>query len=164
MAVYPGSFDPVTYGHMDILRRASLLFDRVLAAVSDNPQKNHTFPLPARIEMLEESLRELRLPKNKIRVESFSGLLVDYLKEKKTPILLRGLRVFSDFEYEFQMALMNRHLDPQVETVFLMPDASHIHLSSTLVKEIVSLGGEVRDLVPRCVLRHLKSAPAPNIP
>lgn len=153
IAVYPGSFDPVTYGHVDLIRRATALFDHLIVAVTTNPGKlmSFSFPVEERLAMLRESLRGER----RVTVEAFHGLLVKYLKTRKARIIIRGLRAISDFEYEFQMTLMNRHLASQVETVFLMPDERYTYLSSTLVKEIARLGGRVTAFVPPPVLKRL---------
>ncbi|MBI3292064.1 MAG: pantetheine-phosphate adenylyltransferase [Elusimicrobia bacterium] len=151
IAVYPGSFDPVTYGHVDIVRRATALFDHVIIAVTTNQGKPSTFPIDERLTMLRQALRGLP----RVTVEAFEGLLVHYLQARKARIVIRGLRAISDFEYEFQMALMNRHMAPQVETVFLMPDERYTYLSSSLVKEIARLGGVVAAFVPRSVSPYL---------
>lgn len=152
IAVYPGSFDPVTRGHLDLVERACRLFDRVIVAVSDNPSKGHTFSVEERMDMLKRSLRGNR----RVEVDTFSGLLVDYLKTRKTHILIRGLRVLSDLDYEFQMAAMNRRLLPQVETVFLMPDEEYTYLSSSIVKEVARAGTRLDAFVPPAVHRRLE--------
>lgn len=153
IAVYPGSFDPVTEGHMDIIDRASKIFDLLYVAVIRNPEKAPIFGMEERLAMLEESLSG----KKNIKVDNFDGLLVDYAKKVKATSIIRGLRAVSDFDYEFQMALTNRRLDPDVETVFLMTDYKHSYLSSSLVKEIARLGGAVEGLVPASVGKRLKS-------
>lgn len=153
IAVYPGSFDPPTNGHLDILERASHLFPKIIVAVTDNSIKNPTFSINERLEMLRGSTRHL----HSVTVESFSGLLVDYLERKKASVVVRGLRAVSDFEYEFQMALMNRRLDRAIETVFLMPDESYTYLSSSVIKEVARLGGKTAGLVPVPVERYLKN-------
>jgi len=161
-AVYPGSFDPATNGHMDIVRRSCLLFDEVIIAVIEKPLKKPFFKTRERILLLEKSLKEFRssraFSKNaaKIKVISFNGLLVNYMKEINSRIVVRGLRAVSDFDYEFQMALMNRKLYGLVETVFLMTDAKFSYLSSSLVKEIAAMGGDISSLVPKCVSRKIK--------
>mgnify|MGYP000943597828 FL=1 len=152
IAVYPGSFDPMTNGHVDLVRRGCHIFDRVLVAVLCNTEKAPLFTVDERIRMTREVFR--REPK--VKVKAFSGLLVDFLRSEKTNIVLRGLRVVSDFEYEFQMALMNRRLDPEVETVFLTPKEELSYLSSRLVKEVHRLGGDVSPLVPPLVYRELR--------
>ena len=152
IAVYPGSFDPMTNGHVDLVRRGCHIFDRVLVAVLCNTEKAPLFTVEERLEMTREVFR--REPK--VKVKAFSGLLVDFLRKEKTNTVLRGLRVVSDFEYEFQMALMNRRLDPEVETVFLTPKEELSYLSSRLVKEVHQLGGNVSELVPSLVYRALQ--------
>ncbi len=152
IAVYPGSFDPMTNGHVDLVRRGGHIFDRVLVAVLCNTEKAPLFTVEERVAMTNEVFR--REPK--VKVKAFSGLLVDFLRREKTNIVLRGLRVVSDFEYEFQMALMNRRLDPEVETVFLTPKEELSYLSSRLVKEVHRLGGDVSGLVPSLVYRALR--------
>jgi pantetheine-phosphate adenylyltransferase len=152
IAVYPGSFDPMTNGHVDLVRRGCHIFDRVLVAVLCNTEKAPLFTVEERVAMTKEVFR--REPK--VKVKAFSGLLVDFLRKEKTNIVLRGLRVVSDFEYEFQMALMNRRLDPEVETVFLTPKEELSYLSSRLVKEVHRLGGDVSGLVPSLVYRALR--------
>ncbi len=152
IAVYPGSFDPMTNGHVDLVRHGGHIFDRVLVAVLCNTEKAPLFTVEERVAMTKEVFR--REPK--VKVKAFSGLLVDFLRREKTNIVLRGLRVVSDFEYEFQMALMNRRLDPEVETVFLTPKEELSYLSSRLVKEVHRLGGDVSGLVPSLVYRALR--------
>ena len=150
-AVYPGSFDPPTNGHLDIITRASKLFPKIIVAVTDNAGKKHMFSLEERVALLKESSKGLA----NVEVVLFSGLLADYLEKTGTFILIRGLRALSDFEYEFQMALMNRNLNKNIETIFLMPDQAYTFLSSSMVKEIASLGGKTKDLVPECVEKKL---------
>ncbi len=159
IAIYPGSFDPLTNGHLDILNRASNIFDRIIIAVAQVDSKKSLFSLEERLALLSESTRKLK----KVSAESFNGLLVDYAARKKAIALIRGLRAVSDFEYEFQMALMNRKLSRErrgahaVETVYLMPDEKYTYLSSTLVKEVYRLGGDVKSFVPKPVLTALKT-------
>jgi pantetheine-phosphate adenylyltransferase len=155
VAVYPGSFDPPTNGHLDIINRATHLFPRVIVAVTDNMDKKPTFSREQRLEMLRRSVSHLPT----VSVDSFSGLLVNYLKTKKSTILIRGLRAISDFEYEFQMALMNRRLSRSVETVFLMPDEAYTYLSSSVIKQVARLGGSTHGLVPKHVEKCLSSIP-----
>ncbi len=150
-AVYPGSFDPMTNGHVDLVRRGCRIFDRVLVAVLVNGDKVPLFTVDERIAMVRSVFR--RQPQ--VRVKAFSGLLVDFLRAEGANVVVRGLRVMSDFEYEFQMALMNRKLDPEVETIFLTPKEELSYLSSRLVKEVHGLGGDVSGLVPSLVLRAL---------
>jgi pantetheine-phosphate adenylyltransferase len=151
-AVYAGTFDPITYGHIDLIKRALKIFDEVIIAVADNAPKDPLFTVEERLKLVNESLRL----KKRIQIESFKGLLVKYLRKRKAGVVIRGIRAFSDFEYEFQMALSNRKLSPDIETIFLMPHESYSYLSSRLIKEIVSLGGDVRLFVPACVDRALK--------
>ena len=160
IAVYPGSFDPMTNGHVDLVRRGCHIFDRVLVAVLCNTEKAPLFSVEERVRMTRDVFR--REPK--VKVKEFSGLLVDFLRSEKTNIVLRGLRVVSDFEYEFQMALMNRRLDPQVETVFLTPKEELSYLSSRLVKEVHRLGGDVSPLVPPLVYRALRKKLPNGVP
>jgi pantetheine-phosphate adenylyltransferase len=153
IAVYPGSFDPVTNGHVDIIRRACRIFDRVIVAVSKAAHKQATFTVRERIQMLSEVAKGLP----NIEVDSFNGLLVDYLKKRKANVLIRGLRVVSDMDYEFQLASMNRKLYPDVETVFLMPADRYTYLSSSIVKEVAHMGADITDLIPPQVQRRLRA-------
>ena len=150
-AVYPGTFDPVTYGHLDLIERARRLFDEVRVAVAANPGKLPLFSVQERVALLRQVLRGRR----GVLVEGFDGLIVAYARRHRARIVIRGLRMLSDFEYEFQMALTNRKLDAQVETLFLMPSESYAYLSSKLIKEAVSLGADVRAFVPGVVARRL---------
>jgi len=152
IAVYPGSFDPVTNGHIDVIKRAIQLFDQVIVAVIDNANKNVLFSVEERMEMLRAVTRGL----SGVVVSHFDGLLVDYVRKKRAKVIIRGLRAVSDFEYEFQMALTNRKLAPDIETVFLMPAESYTYLSSSIVKEVVSLKGNVKGLVPRQIEARLR--------
>jgi pantetheine-phosphate adenylyltransferase len=154
IAVYPGSFDPLHNGHLDIVERCLPIFDEVLVAVLRNEEKKPRFSVEERVEMLRDILQ----PIGRCRVESFSGLLVDFMDRVGAITIVRGLRALSDFDYEFQMALMNRRLNPRVETVFMMPKEEYSYLSSRLVKEVVSLGGDVSGLVPDKVLERLKTS------
>ena len=153
VAVYPGSFDPATAGHLDIIYRASKIFDEVIVAVIKNPGKKATFGLDERVKMLKETLDG----RANVKVDSFDGLLVDYVKKVNATAIVRGLRAVSDFDYEFQMALTNRKMGPEVETIFLMTDYKYSYLSSSLVKEISRLGGDVKNMVPKSVVKHLES-------
>ncbi len=153
-AIYPGTFDPITNGHVDIICRASRLFDRLIVAVAHNPGKGPLFTVEERVEMIGSCLREQRL--SNVEVDSFSVLLTHYARAKGAYAVIRGLRAVSDFEYEFQMALMNRKLCKEVETVFMMPSESYTYLSSRIVKEIALYGGDVRCLVPSCVSERLE--------
>lgn len=152
-ALVPGSFDPVTNGHLDIIRRAAAMFDTVLIAVARNYSKSPLFDLEERVAILTEVC--LDLPN--VSIDSFEGLLVNYAAENGATVIVKGLRAVSDFEYELQMALMNRRLKQDVETVFLMTGAEHSYLSSSIVKEIARLGGSVEGLVPQSVERRLQS-------
>lgn len=143
-AVYPGTFDPITNGHVDLVARASLLFDTVILAVAQSPNKQPVFSLEERVAMAEHSLRDYA----NIRVLGFNGLLARFVDEVKAGVLLRGLRAVSDFEYEFQLASMNRHLIPDAETVFLTPSEQFSFISSSLVREVARLGGDVSEFVP----------------
>jgi pantetheine-phosphate adenylyltransferase len=152
IAIYPGSFDPVTNGHVDIIKRAAKLFSKVVVAVIRNPEKKARFSLDLRVSMIRESLPNLK----NVVVESFDGLLVNYAKKKKANIIVRGLRAVSDFDYEFQMALTNRKMAPQIETLFFMTDYKYSYLSSSFVKQIAHFGGNVSELVPSAVAKRLK--------
>jgi pantetheine-phosphate adenylyltransferase len=150
-AVYPGTFDPVTNGHIDLIRRSSRLFDHVVIAILENSEKTPLFTVEERAEMLEEVVKA----QNNVSIVSFGGLLVDFVQRLGATVIVRGIRAVSDYEYELQMALMNRRLSSEVETVFMMPAEAYSYLSSRLVKEISRLGGSVRGLVPRQVERRL---------
>jgi pantetheine-phosphate adenylyltransferase len=152
LAIFPGSFDPLTNGHVDIILRGVHLFDRILVAVLVNAGKDPLFTAPERVAMIRDVFREYP----NVEVDTFDGLLVDYARRKRASAIVRGLRAVSDFEYEFQMALMNRHLEPALETVFMMPAEQYTYLSSRLIKEVFSLGGEVRGLVPSVVERRMR--------
>ena len=149
--VYPGSFDPPTNGHLDVIQRASKLFDRVVVAVARNNNKSPLFSPIERKELIEESVSEL----NNVDVDIFEGLLIDYVKKQNCNIVIRGIRAVSDFEFEFQMALMNRKLNEKIETLFMMPRASYSFLSSHLVKEIAGLGGDVSTFVSQTTSKAL---------
>lgn len=152
LAIYAGTFDPFTFGHIDIARRAHRLFPRLVIAVSTNPEKAALFSLVERQRIIRDAVRGMR----GVSIDSFDGLLVDYMRRKGARVVIRGLRALSDFEYEFQMALMNRKLNEEVETVFLMPHEQYSYLSSRLVKEIALLGGDVSQFVTPMVARMLK--------
>ncbi len=153
-AVYPGTFDPPTYGHVDIVRRALQVVDEVVVAIVFNPQKDSALFSPQeRVEMFQEILRD---EGQRVIVDSFHGLLVDYVGKMKATIIVRGLRAVSDFDYEFQMALMNRHMKPHIETIFLMTSEAYFYVASRLVREIASLGGNVDGLIPEVVAKQLK--------
>jgi pantetheine-phosphate adenylyltransferase len=152
IAIYPGSFDPVTLGHIDLIKRAAYIFDKVHVAVAKNSHKSPFFDLEERLDMLKVATKGLE----KVEVESFDGLAIDFAREKGAKVLLRGLRMVSDFEYEFQMALTNRRLAKDVETVFLMPSEQYTFLSSTLLKELAALGADLSSFVPAHIEKRLK--------
>ena len=152
LAVYPGSFDPLTNGHVDIIERGTRLFDRIIVAVLVNVNKSPLFSTGERVEIL----REVFKGRPNVEVDTFDGLLVDYVARRNADVIVRGLRALSDFETEFQMALMNRRLSPNVETVFMMPAEQYTYISSRLIKEVFSLGGQVRGLVPEIVVTRLQ--------
>jgi pantetheine-phosphate adenylyltransferase len=152
VAVYPGSFDPIHNGHLDIIERCRPLYDEMIIAVLSNEAKKPLFSDDERVEIIGELISG----QPDCRVESFSGLLVDYMERRGAQVVVRGLRAVSDFEYEFQMALMNRHLNPRIETVFMVPREEYSYLSSRLVKEVCRLGGDLAGLVPEAVLSRLK--------
>jgi pantetheine-phosphate adenylyltransferase len=152
LAIYPGSFDPMTNGHLDLIERGSRLFNHLIVAVLTNPEKQSLFSVRERVE----TLRQVTAGMGNVSVDTFSGLLVDYAVQKKARVILRGVRAFSDYEVELQMALMNRKLAPSLETVFLMPAESYTYLSSRLVKEIFKGGGSVKGLVPPRVEEQLQ--------
>jgi len=155
IAIYPGTFDPVTFGHLDILKRASSLFDEVIMAVVERPSKDTLFSLKERLDLLSESVRgeKFHCP---VKVESFDGLLVHYARQRRASTIVRGLRATSDFDYEFQMALMNRHQEKNIETVLLMPDEKFVYLSSSLVKVVGRLKGNLQSFLPKPVVKALQ--------
>lgn len=152
IAVFPGSFDPLTSGHVDIIRRGAQLFDRIVVAILVNETKTPLFTAAERVALIREVFSDTP----SVEADTFEGLLVDYVKERQANVIVRGLRAVSDFEYEMQMALMNRHLSPDVETVFMMPAEQYTYVSSRLVKEVASLGGSVAGLVPEAVEARLR--------
>lgn len=151
-ALYPGTFDPPTNGHLDLIQRGSKLFEHVVVAILNNPVKNPLFTVEERVQMLKESTRSL----GNVSVEMFDGLMVEFARAQKATAVLRGIRAISDYEYEFQMALMNRRLAPDIETVFLQPAGRYSFVSSRMVKEVFSFGGDISGLVPPNVLKRLK--------
>lgn len=151
-AIYPGFFDPITNGHLSIVSRGLDIFDHLIIAILNNPKKEPLFSIEERIRMIREAVKG----HPNVEVDTFDGLLVDYVVRKESNIILRGLRALSDFEYEFQMALMNRKLNRNVQSVFLMTDYKWFYISSTIIKEAASFGGDVSGLVPECVNRKLK--------
>jgi len=152
-AVYPGTFDPVTNGHLDVIERALKLFDKLYIVVGDNPQKSATFSTADRVQMLKEALKKHN---DLVEIDHFNGLLLDYVKRKKSNVVLRGLRAISDFEYEFSRALISRELANDVETIFLMTKDDYAFLSSSIVKEIAMFNGPVKGFVPEIVEKKLK--------
>jgi len=152
VGIYPGSFDPVTYGHIDIIERSARIFDRLIVAVLNNPQKEPLFTAEERIVMIKNSVMHL----DNVEVESFSGLLVDFARIKNARVIVKGLRAVSDFEYELQMALMNKKLDKEIETIFIMTSSKYSYLSSSVVKEVATFGGCIATLVPPVVEKRLK--------
>jgi pantetheine-phosphate adenylyltransferase len=151
-AVFPGSFDPITNGHLDVIGRGLKVFDELVVAILINPGKEPLFSVEERVDLIRQVCGEMP----RVRIETFSGLLVDYAVKAHARVILRGLRAISDFEYEFQMALMNRRLNQEIETVFMMPAEGYSYLSSRMVKEVFRLGGDVSELVPPIVVRRLK--------
>jgi pantetheine-phosphate adenylyltransferase len=152
--IYPGTFDPITYGHLDVLGRAARLFDRVTVAIASNPGKEPLFTAEQRLEMLRPNVAAFP----NVTVTMFGGLLVDFAREQKAHAIIRGLRALSDFEFEFNMALMNRHLQPQIEAIFVMPHEPFSYTSSSLVKQVAKYGGDVTHFVPANVAAELKRA------
>ena len=151
IAIYPGSFDPITKGHLDVLHKASLLFDKVIIAVLQNDAKKGFLPTADRVALIKESVKDYE----NVEVDSFDGLTIEYAKAKGSNVLIRGLRAVSDFEYEFQMALANRKLNPELDTVFLMTSAEYMYLSSSIVKDIAVHGGGVADFVPEGIMQDI---------
>jgi len=153
IAIYPGSFDPLTNGHVDIIERGARIFDRIIVAILANLEKTPLFSEAERVALIEEVFKS----RPNVQVETFDGLLVDYAQRKNASVLVRGLRAVSDFEYEFQMALMNRHLAPGIETVFMMPAEQYTYISSRLIKEVFMLNGPIDGLVPPVVEERLRA-------
>lgn len=155
-AIYPGSFDPVTNGHLDIIERGCKLFDEIIISILVNPEKQPFFTIEERQEMLSEVLQNINQGSCRVRVDSFRGLLVNYAVAQQADVIVRGIRAISDYEYEFQMALMNRRLEPGIETVFMMPAETYSYVSSRLVKEVFHLGGAITGLVPPFIEKRMK--------
>ena len=155
-AIYPGSFDPITNGHLDIIERGCKLFDEIIVAILVNPDKQPFFTIEERHEMLVEILKDIRQGGCNVRVDSFRGLLVSYAVEQQANAIVRGIRAISDYEYELQMALMNRRIEPTIETVFMMPAEIYSYVSSRLIKEVFQLGGAINGLVPPLIERRMK--------
>ena len=153
IAIYPGSFDPLTNGHVDIIERGARIFDKIIVAILANVEKTPLFSESERVALIQEVFKD----RPKVQVETFDGLLVDYAQRKNASVLVRGLRAVSDFEYEFQMALMNRHLAPNIETVFMMPAEQYTYISSRLIKEVFMLNGKIEGLVPPIVEERLRA-------
>jgi len=153
VAIYPGSFDPVTNGHLDLIERGEKMFDRLIVAVLQNTEKEPLFSVAERVEMLREVTRQWEC----VEIDVFKGLLVDYARKRGAAVILRGIRAISDYEYELQMALMNRKLEPRLETVFMLPGESYSYLSSKLVRELAHLGGPLTGLVPPTVEQRLRA-------
>ncbi len=147
LAIYPGSFDPITNGHLDIITRGSQVFDKVIVTVLENPRKNPMFSIEERLEMLKLSTEGME----NVEVDCYKGLLIEYVKQKNSRIIIKGLRAISDFEFEFQMALINRKMDSNIETMFMMTNSKFSYLSSSIVKEVAAYGGDVSGLVPSSV-------------
>jgi len=152
IAVYPGSFDPITNGHLNIIERATNIFDKIIIGVANNPKKSTLFSAQERIDMIKEVTKNLE----KVKIQSFSGLLIDFMKSNKASIIIRGMRAISDFEHESQLALMNKRLAPEIETIFMVTCSTYSYLDSSIVKEIVSLNGCINQLVPEIVEKKLR--------
>jgi pantetheine-phosphate adenylyltransferase len=159
LAVYPGSFDPLTNGHVDIITRGARLFDRIIVAILVNAEKSPLFSMAERVEIARAVFKEYQ----NVEVDTFDGLLVDYVERRKARVIVRGLRAISDFEFEFQLALMNRRLNSEIETVFMMPAEQYSYISSRLIKEVFALGGRVHGLVPDMVETRLREKQAARV-
>lgn len=152
IAVYPGSFDPITNGHLNIIERATNIFDKIIVGVANNPKKSTLFSAQERIDMIKEVTKNLE----KVKIQSFSGLLIDFMKSNKASIIIRGMRAISDFEHESQLALMNKRLAPEIETIFMVTCSKYSYLDSSIIKEIASLNGCINQLVPEIVEKKLR--------
>ena len=158
IAIYPGTFDPITFGHIDVIKKSLSIFDKIIVATTDNLDKNYHFSIEDRIDIINNSLfKDLRLSKKKIKIISFNNLTIDLCKKYNARVIIRGLRAASDFEYEFQLAGMNKKLNNKIETMFLMSDVENQIISSKFVKEIANLGGDINRFVTRYVVKKLKS-------
>jgi pantetheine-phosphate adenylyltransferase len=151
VCVYPGSFDPITNGHLDIIERASKIFDKLIVSVVENPSKQPIFTLKERVELIKECVKDYK----NIEVDSFTGLLTDHVKEKGAFTIVKGLRIIADFEYEFQMALLNKNIEPKIETIFMMTNSKYSYISSTMIKEIAKLGANLDEFVPKIIKEKL---------
>ena len=151
VCIYPGSFDPITNGHLDIIERASKIFDKLIVSVVENPSKQPVFTLKERVELIKECVKVYE----NIEVDSFTGLLTDYVKEKGASTIVKGLRIVADFEYEFQMALLNKSISPEIETIFMMTNSKYSYISSTMIKEIARLGANLDEFVPKIIKEKL---------
>jgi len=157
IAIYPGTFDPITYGHIDVIKKALKLFDKIIVAISDSNQKNYLFSVEERMQIINDALfKDLKFKKNKVNVITFNVLTTEICKKYKSNIILRGLRAVSDFEYEFQLAGMNRKLNQNIETIFLMSDVKNQIISSRLIKEIIELKGSIKNFTTKSVIKSLK--------
>ena len=157
IAIYPGTFDPITYGHIDVIQKSLKIFDKIVIAVSNSNQKNYLFSIDERLEILSKAVfSDLKFNKKKIQIISFNSLTTDLCKKYKSKVIIRGLRAVSDFEYEFQLAGMNRKLNDNIETIFLMSDVENQIISSKFVKEIISLGGDIRKFTTKSTIKSLK--------
>ena len=157
-AIYPGTFDPITYGHIDVIKKGLKFIDKIIIAISDSNQKNQLFNTVERIEIVKNSLyKDIKFNKNKVKVISFNSLTTDLCKKYKSNIILRGLRAVSDFEYEFQLSGMNKKLNKNIETIFLMSDVENQIISSRLIKEVIELGGDIKKFTTKSTIRALKN-------